>query len=258
MNKENQSNVYSAFGEIYDKVMRDVDYDSWTEYVIGLTKRFKVKVNKALDLACGTGGHSIRLAQLGYDVTGVDRSYTMLELAREKAQNQGLDIAYHEAPIESFSCLNLPQDYDLIICLYDSLNYVLEEELVTQCIEEAYKHNRPGGLFIFDVTTEYNLIKNFSGFTFSENFDDASYIWENHYSMEEKICTSKVTIFQNINGHFQKYVEDHIQKVYSRTWLTQELRDAGYNVIGEFRNMSEMPANPKCERIHFVCQKHTP
>jgi SAM-dependent methyltransferase len=255
MNDHNQTAVYSAFADIYDRVMRDVDYESWTEYIIGLSTRFKVKANTVLDLACGTGGHSIHLAQRGYKVTGVDQSYSMLEYAREKATDMELDIGFHESPLHSFSSLHLPQDFDLIICLYDSLNYVLEEELITKTFEEAYKHNRPGGLFIFDVTTEYNLIKNFSGFTFSENFDDASYIWENHYSMEEKVCTSKVTIFQHINGHYQKYVEDHIQKVYTRAWLTQELRDAGYNVLGEFRNMSEMPANPKCERIHFVCQR---
>lgn len=256
MNQEHQTEVYSAFAEIYDQVMRDVDYDSWTQYVIDLAKKFRVKVHTILDLACGTGGHSLRMAQRGYRVTGVDISNSMLELAREKTGQAELEIVYHQSPIQAISGLQLPTDFDLITCLYDSLNYILDEEDVIECFEEAYKHNRIGGLFIFDVTTEYNLIKNFSGFTFSENFDGASYIWENKYSIESKICTSKVTIFQNINGHYAKYIEDHLQKVYSTAWITEQLRITGYDVIGEFRNMSQMPANPKCERVHFVCQKN--
>ncbi len=255
MTHQCQSDVYSAFAEIYDQVMRDVDYDSWTQYVIDLTQKYEVEVNTVLDLACGTGGHALRFAQLGYQVMGIDRSYPMLELAREKAELQHLDVQFFQSPMESFSKLKLGREFDLVICLYDSLNYIVEDDLVARCFEDAFSHVRPGGLFIFDVTTEYNLIKNFSGFTFSENFDDASYIWENQYSIESKKCVSKVTIFQHINGHYQKFVEEHIQKVYPRPWLIDRLRDIGFEVLAVLRNMSEMPATPKCERIHFVCRK---
>lgn len=54
------------------------------------------KGSKILDLGCGSGNFSIKLAKLGYEVVGIDLSREMLSLASEKAQNEGLSIEFHE------------------------------------------------------------------------------------------------------------------------------------------------------------------
>lgn len=43
-----------------------------------------------LDIGCGSGGHTILLARLGYDVLGVDASGPAIEQARENAERQGV------------------------------------------------------------------------------------------------------------------------------------------------------------------------
>ena len=247
--------VYSAFGEIYDRVMRDVDYDSWSQHVLNLAKKFDIRVHKILELACGTGSLALRLASMGYDVTGVERSGMMLELAREKLGDAGLKIPLHTGTMESIASLKLDNDFDLVTCLYDSLNYLLDEEEVERCFEGVYDCIRPGGAFIFDVTTEYNLLHNFCGYTFAENFDEYSYIWENDYDLVNKICTSKVTVFKKTQGRFVKSLENHTQKVYGLKFLTDLLKETGYDVLGMFNDLTLKPPMEKCERIHFVCRK---
>ena len=255
MSSSPDEHVYNAFASIYDRVMRDVDYDSWSRHILNLAERYDVKVNKILELACGTGSMILRLASMGYQIIGVDRSKSMLDLAQEKLTNAGIDAPLLEGMMESFSHLGLAKDFDLIACLYDSLNYILEEEGVTQCFEEANLHLRPGGAFIFDVTSEYNLLHNFAGYTYAENFEEASYIWENEYNLAEKLCKSKVTIFTHVDDRYYKHVEMHKQRVYSTKWLTKKLEEKGFQVKGTFHNLTTKPVKTKCERIHFVCVK---
>lgn len=250
-----EETVYSAFAEIYDQVMRDVDYESWARHVLRLAERFDIEVHKVLELACGTGGHALRMARMGYDVTGVDRSAIMLRIAEEKQANAGVEVNWRQGDMDSLSPLGLDRDYDLVTCLYDSLNYLLEEEEIARCFREVHSHLRQGGGFIFDVTTEYNLLQNFSGYTFAENFEDASYIWENDYDLTTKICASKVTVFTHVNGQFKKHIEVHRQRVYPTSLILQFLRDAKFEVGGYFHDLTEKAVKRECERIHFVCKK---
>lgn len=250
-----EDTVYSAFAEIYDQVMRDVDYGSWAQHIIRLTQRYDIQVRKILELACGSGGHALQLAQMGYEVTGVDRSTTMLRMAREKQDRAMTHVDWRQGDMDSFSSVGLKHDYDLVTCLYDSLNYILEESGIERCFAEVYKHLRPGGGFIFDVTTEFNLLQNFSGYTFAENFENASYIWENDYDIINKICASKVTVFTLSDGRYKKTVEVHRQKVYPTSLLLQMLSDVGFEVGGYFQDLTEKPVKRECERIHFVCKK---
>lgn len=247
--------LYSAFAEIYDQVMRDVDYVNWTSHILRLAKTHGVRPARILDLACGSGGIALELARRGYEVAGADQSERMLEIAREKAARENLETSFALAPMQDLSGAGLYTGHDLATCIYDSLNYILEEEGVRACFRETFKALRPGGLFIFDVTTEYNLIHNFAGFTFAENLDGASYIWENAYNLETRVCSSKVTVFLESGGRYEKHTEDHQQRVYATAWLTRELQNAGFDVLGLYHNMTREPVGEKCERVHFAARK---
>lgn len=246
---------YSAFAYIYDRVMRDVDYQNWTEHVIRLAKKFKFKGRHWLDLACGTGTTCLHLAERGYEMTGIDFSSDMLYLAREKARERRLPVVFHQGSMQQFTQEEVPDDFDVILCLYDSLNYLLKDADIRACFQEVYRHLRPGGGFIFDVTTEYNLLHNFAGYTFAENFDDASYIWENQYSVSTKLCRSKVTIYTLQGDTYERAVENHDQRVYNLPDLMNWLEDAGFENLGQFKDVSLDPPEPKCERIHLVARK---
>ncbi len=246
---------YKAFAKIYDRVMRDVDYISWTQHVENLCRKHKFDVKKILDLACGSGGHAFHLLRKGYNVVGVDASQDMIDEARRKMDVLDRRFPIFQGKMESFTQEGIDRDFDLVICLYDSLNYVLDEGGVQSCFREVHDHLRPGGAFIMDVTTEYNLLHNFAGYTFAENFDNYSYIWENEYNIETKLCSSKVTIFERSGERYEKVIEMHEQRVYPTPVLKEWLRQAGFEVLGTYHNTSEVPARPKAERIHFVARR---
>jgi len=247
--------MYEAFARIYDLVMRDVDYASWAHHIEGLCKRHGIEVKKILDLACGSGSHALHLLRKGYQVVGIDSSPEMIAQARRKMALVHRWFPVFHGKMESFTQEGIDRDFDLAVCLYDSLNYILEDKGVSACFREVHDHLRPGGGFIFDVTTEHNLLVNFAGYTFAENFEDYSYIWENEYSIETKICSSRVTVFERKDGLYEKYVEVHNQRVYPTGALKTWLQETGFDVLGTYHNTTQEPVKPKAERIHFVARR---
>ncbi|MDI9475432.1 MAG: class I SAM-dependent methyltransferase [Natronincolaceae bacterium] len=93
---------------VFDK--KADDYDRWYESKLG---KFVDKVEtelafslfepvpgmKILDMGCGTGNFSIKLAEKGCKVFGIDISEEMLKKAREKAQKRNLDIEFYNMDV---------------------------------------------------------------------------------------------------------------------------------------------------------------
>lgn len=72
---------YEKFASVYDAVMDDSLYDLWTDFSLRHLPKSKGR-NRLLELACGTGIQSVRFAQAGFDVTGLDLSQDMLAIAK--------------------------------------------------------------------------------------------------------------------------------------------------------------------------------
>lgn len=86
--------IYQGFSGVYDSLMAHAPYDQWVEWIeksISAQQKENVRI---LDLACGTGEISVRLAEKGYDVTGVDISEDMLAQAQQKAADRKLQIHF--------------------------------------------------------------------------------------------------------------------------------------------------------------------
>ena len=176
--------AYSGFASVYDLFMEDVDYDSWIEYIKKIWEMHGLKPELVTDLGCGTGTVSVKLAKEGYDVIGIDSSVEMLDIASEKAAEAGLDILFLNQEIPEFE---LYGTVDSIICLMDTMNYITDEADFISALKWANNYLNYGGLFIFDVNTEYKFKNILGSNTFSEVKDEAAYIWENTYDEAEKI-----------------------------------------------------------------------
>ena len=75
--------AYGEFARVYDMFMDNVDYDQWSEYLIGQLKKYGIHDGLVLDLGCGTGVMTELLSAAGYDMIGVDNSEEMLGQAIE-------------------------------------------------------------------------------------------------------------------------------------------------------------------------------
>jgi len=67
--------------------------------LIELVESGKVKTCKTIDLGCGTGNYAIYLANIGFDVTGVDISPTAIKIAKENAKKKGVKINFLVADV---------------------------------------------------------------------------------------------------------------------------------------------------------------
>ena len=82
---ETEGGVFDAYAAYYDLLYRDKDYAGEAAYVHGLIRRYAPGARDILELGCGTGRHAEALMDLGFRVTGVDRSGEMVARARERA-----------------------------------------------------------------------------------------------------------------------------------------------------------------------------
>ncbi|HNT35019.1 MAG TPA: class I SAM-dependent methyltransferase [bacterium] len=245
--------MYRKFAEIYDVVMRQIDYITWESHVTSLAKRWCPNMRDILSVACGTGSLEVLLAQRDYNVFCLDLSEDMLRVAERKFE------VLPEKPPTKCACMtnfDLAKQFDVVLCLYDSLNYLTRPEQVQGAFERAYVHLRPGGIYIFDVTTEYNILQHFAEYTFAENLDGYSYIWDNAYNIGTKLCTSEVTIFEEVEpGLYRRFNERHDQRMYANKDISRWLNQAGFKLQGIYDGFSIAPPKDHSERIHFVAQR---
>jgi SAM-dependent methyltransferase len=132
------------YAQSYDDFNRGKDYVSEVDFLEKIFENFNKKPVKILDLGCGTGLHDIVLKQRGYKVTGLDLSKQMIDLAA----NRGDGMRFVVGDMSDF---NLDEKFDVIICMFSSLGYVVEDEKLKSFFKCCREHLNPGGLLIFDV-----------------------------------------------------------------------------------------------------------
>lgn len=148
-----KSPVFSSYASYYDLLYRDKEYAAEAEYVAGLIRRFHPSARSILELGSGTGIHASHLAKQGYEVTGIDISPYMVNIARSNAlsfpQSQPESPpVFSEGDIRS---VRLPRTFDAVIALFHVISYQTTNADVTAAFATARHHLKPGGIFIFDV-----------------------------------------------------------------------------------------------------------
>lgn len=243
---------YEKFAYAYDRMMKNVNYLRWTDYIESLFGKYGCEPKKILDVACGTGALTVLLASKGYLMTGIDRAIGMLKVAQEKAENLDMQIAFHQGDMLNFQ---LDQQFDAILCTYDSINYAANEKELRDTFKRVSTHLAPNGLFIFDITTERNIVEHFHNKTFSENHQDYSYIWKNNYIHHTKMCRTFLTFFIREGELFRRYEEVHHQRIYEVDTINNLLKAAGYKPLSAFDMYTFNRWTRTSDRINFTAQK---
>ena len=184
--------AYTSFAVVYDTFMDNVPYEEWGEYLHGLLLEYGVEDGLILDLGCGTGTMTEILASKGYDMTGVDFSEEMLDIAMQKRTKSGHDILYLMQDMREFELYGTVR---AIVSVCDSMNYLTEDGDLEQVFRLANNYLDPGGLFIFDMNTEYKYREMLGDQTIAEERENCSFIWDNYYYEEEKINEYQLSLF---------------------------------------------------------------
>lgn len=247
---------YRGFATMYDALMADAPYDEWAAYIDGVLKeRLKANDNPiVLDIACGTGNITLRMADMGYDMIGVDVSTDMLAEARRKADEANHNILFLA---QNAVNLDLYGTVDAAISVCDGLNYVLTEEALLTAFKKVKLFLNPQGIFIFDLNTEYKFKVRLGDRRF-ESFAESgeAYIWENMYHEEKKINEYKMTFFTLTENNEEKnhFEEMHYQKAYPINDVINMLKEAGFSTVSVYDGYSKEPPFEHSTRILFVAE----
>lgn len=115
---------------------------------------------KILDLACGFGRHTNRLAALGHQMTGVDITPGFLEIARKDAAQKGVDVLYLQGDMRT---LTFEREFDRVLLVFTAFGYFSDDENL-QVLINIRNALLPGGLLIFDSNNRDTLLKNMQPF----------------------------------------------------------------------------------------------
>lgn len=244
----------TAFGPVaayYDHLMAGVPYRFWVDYIERLWARHSLAPHILLDLACGTGTLTRLLARRGYQMTGVDLAPAMLAAARAEAAAAGLSIPFTE---QDAAELDLPgQTFDSVICLFDSLNYILDPLRLREAFARVAAHLHPGGSFVFDVNTEYALAEGMFNQSCTRRSEPLHYRWRSRYNPGTQICTVQMRFsYDPGTGQREEFHETHRQRAYHKDDLGAWLRAAGFADVFVYDAYSTEPPKKRSDRLFFV------
>lgn len=248
--------AYTGFAEVYDTFMDNVPYEKWAEYVVGLLKKYGIEDGLVLDLGCGTGSLTELLAAKGYDMTGVDFSEEMLEIAMEKKRQSGYDILYLLQDMREFELYGTMR---AVVSICDSMNYLMSEEELLEVFRLVNNYLDPGGIFIFDMNTPYKY-RELGEDTIAENREECSFIWENYYHPEEEINEYDLTVFVKTGERqgecsFRRFQETHYQRGYRLEQMKTLLEKAGLVLLEAADADTQGAVTPESGRIVLIGQK---
>ncbi len=246
--------AYTEFAKVYDLFMDNIPYEEWGAYLKGLLHENGVDDGLVLELGCGTGTMTEILAEAGYDMIGVDQSEEMLEEAARKREESGHEILYLCQDMREFELYGTVR---AIVCVCDSMNYILEEEEVLGILTSAARNYLDyGGLFIFDLNTEYKYKEILGEQTIAENREESSFIWENYYDEDSHINEYNLTLFIKEHGdHYRKYEETHYQKSYSLDTIRKLVEMSGLELLHIYDAFTHEEPKADSERVYVVLRR---
>lgn len=239
---------FKQIAAYYDDLMAGVPYNLWVKYIEGILDRISCHPKSILDAACGTGNVSEILAQNGYEVVGADIAPDMIEVARSKDGG----VEYH---VQDMAELDLGRKFDLAISLFDSLNYITDPSHLAKAIKRVGDHLVDGGVFIFDINTEYALAHHFFDQANIASVHYPHYIWNSQYDTTNRICTVNMTFEVIENGEKVQFKEVHIQRAHSLEELRSMLLDAGFEMVDVFHAYKFRPPTRRSDRVVFIARK---
>ena len=237
---------YKAFSYVYDELMDNLDYDEWFDYLNKLIKKYVPDAKSVVELGCGTGTMTKKLANAGYDVIGLDLSEDMLSVAM--SENYDSNILYIK---QDMTQIDLGSKHDVFVSVGDSVNYITDKEDLVKVFEGVKEHLKDDGAFIFDLKTKH-LYESIGDSVIADNRDDMAMIWEN--SFKDNINEYLVTVFtEQEDGSFERFRELHRQRAYSIEEIEDAMSQVGMK-CDFFEAFSDNKPSFDTERYYIVAR----
>ncbi|MBN2440459.1 MAG: class I SAM-dependent methyltransferase [Spirochaetales bacterium] len=229
----------------YEKLSTLYD-ENWSQFSLKyldvlsyLKEEYDVNPESILDIACGTGYLCSRLKH-SYNVMGSDISEHMINIAQKNYP----DIRFI---ISDMKDISIDKKFDLILCPFDSINYVIKENHIKKTIRRIYDLLTEKGYFLFDFNS-MQLFTDLHKGIINRNVKGVEFKQILKYDSKSRRAT---TIFDFRDG----VTETHIQKAYSFQEMKDYLVDNGFKILYTRDLFNNMQVTPNAYKILILAQK---
>lgn len=245
--------MYTAFAQVYDELMQDVNYPAWADFYRQMMARHGVAGGRVAECACGTGGLTLPLYHMGFQITGIDISQDMLWQAAQKARRDGAAVPFVK---QDMRALRLHRPMDAVLATCDGVNYLTGDGDALEFFAAAYQAVRPGGGLFFDVSTPFKLQSLLGNQLLSEDTPRITYIWQNQYSEKTRLCRMELSIFvKQEDGSYRRLDESQVQRAYGQEELKALLYRAGFQKAFVYGDGHLGTPGPREQRWHIAAMR---
>ncbi len=239
--------AYTHLADWFEYLNADCDYEKWSQYLHKKLLGAGVAAGRGLDLGCGSGKFTRMLSRMGYGMTGIDASGEMLAAAARMSAQEGIYPQFAQCDVRG---LKIPGKADFAVSVNDCFNYVPPAD-----IPRAFAHVKnclkKGGVFLFDVSSEYKIRQVLGNNSFCEDREDVACMWFCRQTAEG--VEMEVTLFiKRADGLFERREERHVQYAHGSGFLRSALESAGFEVLSEEGALGD--AQDKM-RVNFLCRR---
>jgi SAM-dependent methyltransferase len=245
--------IYADYAPIYDAIGQGAFAET---LVARLLAALPAPPRRALDLACGAGAATLALAAAGVKAVGVDRSPQMLAIARARARDLRLAARFIQADLRRLPAATAlrPASFDLITCIYDSLNYLTGDDDLATLFSRVAPLLRPGGRLVFDLNTEHE----FRTWDDSDQVvhDGAGILVYNRLSYEpdERLAHGRIVWFVRDGERWWRGEEQHTERAWRDAEVLAALSGAGLRLLAR-RTPRWEPTPPAAPRIVYEVER---
>ena len=205
-----------------------------------------------LDLGCGTGSISLKMAERGFEVIGVDSSVGMLSEAQQKMLESGKRLLLLNQRMEE---IDLYGTVDCAVCVLDGINHLGGEAEIRRTFERVSLFMNKGGAFAFDVNTIYKHKCVLADNAFVYETDDLFCVWQNNYNESDNSVDISLDFFEEEDGVYYRSGESFTERAYELSVFERLLYETGFELVGVFDDLTTDSVKPDSERAVFLAKK---
>jgi SAM-dependent methyltransferase len=246
--------IYRRYAEAYVKS----GHGRWSlqlvPWAIAVLERYGAAPASLVDVACGPGEFACAMAQRGYAVTGVDQSPEMLAMARTTAARLGVAVAFLQ---QDMRALRLDRPADVLTCLFDSLNYLVDERDFRRTVEAFARGLSPRGLLLFDMNTLRGMAGKWSNRTWLvQDVEEEFEVHQTEFDYDSGVATIRINAFLQRDGRlYERIQEVHRERGYPMHVIDGTLAAHGFEILGRWSTPEFGEVTPETGRVFYAARR---